>query len=102
MGKFSRDKGARGEREIVNILKSYGVPAKRISMMETTGVDKGDVEIAEIWTAQVKLGSQVPKFLYDARINGEEFLFCRRDKQRWAMVIDLEWFLEHFWGNANV
>lgn len=35
MSSYQRTKGANGEREIVNLLKSHDIPAKRISMMES-------------------------------------------------------------------
>ena len=67
MSKSQRTKGRRFEQELVNILKENGVPAKRISMMETGGIDKGDVLVADIWKAEVKGGAQIPKFCYNAR-----------------------------------
>lgn len=93
-GRYSRNKGARLERELVNILKANDIPAKRISMMETGGIDKGDVEIAGIWKGEVKGGSQVPKFVYTARKTDEEFLFLKRDRKKWLVVMDLDWFIE--------
>lgn len=96
-GSYSRNKGRRGEQEIVNLLKKHGVPAKRISMMETGGIDKGDIKVAEIWTAEVKIGNQVPKFIYEARKTEDtQFLFCKRDRGKWLVVLDLEFFLNNF------
>ena len=96
MGKLSRNKGSRGEREIVNRLKEAGVPCKRISMMETGGIDKGDVELMGVYKGQVKLGKMVPAWLYNARNVGEDFLFARKDKHKWLVVMDLEFFLDKF------
>lgn len=95
-GKRSRDKGARSERNIVNILKDNGVPAKRISPLETNGVDKGDIELGGIWRGEVKSGSHVPKFIYNARKTDEQFLFMRRDREKWLVCMDLDFFLETF------
>lgn len=95
MGKLSRNKGRKGEQDIVNVLKSYGVPAKRISMMETGGIDKGDVEVAEVWKGSVKRGQFIPQWYYKA-IENCQFLFFRRDREKWMVQMDLEFFLENF------
>lgn len=92
MGLMQRRKGASGEREIVNLLKAAGIPAKRISMMETGGIDKGDIEVAGK-KAQVKRGNFVPKFFYTARCEGETYLFVRRDKEKWLVTMDFEEFI---------
>jgi len=97
MSKYQREKGKRGEREVCTILRKHGVPAKRISMNETNHEDKGDVSVAEIWIGEVKIGMQVPKFVYDARKTDEtEFLFMKRDREKWLVTMDLEWFLNTF------
>lgn len=93
---MQRNKGARLERELVNILKKSGVPAERISPMETGHVRKGDLLVASIWKAEVKGGSQVPKFIYNARKEGEEILFMKRDRKPWQICMDLDFFLEWF------
>lgn len=92
MGLMSRRKGANGEREVVNLLKSRGIPSKRISLLETNGLDKGDIQVGHYQKGSVKLGSHVPKFLYDA-LGDCDFLFSRRDKQKWLVTMPLEWFL---------
>lgn len=95
-GKYSRNKGRRAEQELVNILKSSGIPAKRISMQETGRIDKGDIELAECWKGEVKDGIHVPTWLYNARKEGEQFLFCKRDRKDWLIVMDLDFFLSKF------
>ena len=96
MSKSQRTKGRRFEQELVNILKENGVPAKRISMMETGGIDKGDVLVADIWKAEVKGGAQIPKFCYDARKSDEEYLFMKGDRKKWLVLMDLDFFLSKF------
>lgn len=96
MGKYQRDKGKRGEQEIVNVLKNSGVPAKRISMLETGGIDKGDVEVAGCWKAQVKIGKQVPEWIYKIKSDAEVMSFVKRDYKQWKIIMDLDFFLEHF------
>ncbi len=94
-GNYSRNKGRRLEQELVNILKENNLQACRISMVETGRIQKGDLLINNKWTAEVKGGEQVPKFVYDANKEGEEILFMKRDRQKWKVCIDLEWFLNH-------
>lgn len=92
MGAMQRRKGANGEREIVIILKNAGIDTKRISMMETNHTDKGDIVVdvdSESLVGSVKLGSHVPKFLYDA-LGGADMLFSRRDRQKWMVTIPLD------------
>lgn len=96
MGKSQRRKGGDGERAIVNILKEHEVPAKRISMQETGGIDKGDIEVAGCWKGQVKVGKQVPDFDYKAMEDGSVFLFKKKDRKKWLVTMTLDFFLERF------
>lgn len=96
MGKYQRTKGANGERSIVNLLKEAGVPAKRISMLESGNVDKGDIEVAGCWKAQVKVGNQVPIFYYNAFTKDEAFVFSKKDRKGWLVTMNLETFLKLF------
>ncbi len=96
MSKYQRNKGAGGEREIVNLLKEHGVPAKRISMNESNHEDKGDILVAECWKAEVKVGKQVPDYFYKAMKEGEDMLFAKRDRKEWLVVMPVNKFIERF------
>jgi hypothetical protein len=96
MSKYQRTKGRRGEQEIVNLLKAGGIPCKRISMMETGNIDKGDILVADCWKGQVKIGAQTPKFFYDAFTPEDKFLFSKRDRKDWLVTMPLSVFLELF------
>jgi len=96
MGKMQKNKGRRLEQEVVNIFKRSGIPAERISPMESAGTRKGDVLIADTWKVEVKGGQQVPKFLYNARKEGEDMLIMKRDRKQWLICMDLDWFLGKF------
>lgn len=91
-GKYSRNKGARFERELVNKFTKSGIKAKRISMMETNGIDKGDLVLMDSLNVQVKGGNQVPKFIYYA-IDGFDILAIRRDREDWLITMDYEFFV---------
>jgi len=46
MGKFSRDKGARNERKIVNLLRDAGIDAARVPLSGSAGGRfAGDIDI---------------------------------------------------------
>ena len=97
MSKMQRDKGKRGELEVCSIFRQHEIPAKRISPLETNHEDKGDIKIADLWIGEVKLGNHVPKFVYDAvKTEDTQFLFMRRDRKKWLICIDLNFFLDNF------
>ena len=95
-GNHSRNKGRRLEQELVNLFKEYGIDAKRISMMESGRVDKGDIQVSLDWKCEVKGGSQIPQFLYKARKSDESLLFMKRDREKWLVCMDVEWFIRTF------
>ncbi len=45
MGKLSRDKGARGERELVRLFRSWGLKAERVPLSGATTYANGDVDV---------------------------------------------------------
>ena len=72
MGKFSRDKGARRERELVDLFKSWGLHAERVPL---SGAAKGrfssDVDVYRIESdcplcGEVKARADGFKRLYDS------------------------------------
>ena len=95
MAKKSKTKGATGEREVVNFLKAHKIPVKRISMMETNHEDKGDLQIMGIYKGEVKRGDHVPKF-FDEKLTGNHFLFTRRNRGKWLVTMELEFFVDKF------
>lgn len=94
----SNRKGKRGEREIVNILNNCNVVSKRISQMESNHVDKGDIEFYTNrlgkMLGSVKIGKQVPEFIYKS-LMGFDFLFVKRDRNKWLVVMDIDKFIIH-------
>ena len=95
-GTLSKYKGRRLEQEVVNIFKDHGIQAKRVSMMETNGEDKGDLEVEHKHKVEVKGGSQVPQFLYKARKVHTHILCMKRDREKWMVCMDLEMFIKEF------
>jgi len=89
MGKYQRRKGKRNEWLLRKILKEYGIE------VENASLEGYDVRVCGIWKGEVKSGKQVPKWLYD-KLGENEFLFCKRDRREWLVVMPLEFFLEKF------
>jgi hypothetical protein len=99
MSAYSRNKGRRGEQETVNRFKAERIPAKRISMMESAGIDKGDVEIGGRYRLQVKVGDQCPVF-HERALGDYTALVTHRDKGRWLVTVDMKLFCQ-LWRDAE-
>ena len=103
MGKFSRDKGARRERELVNRHKAIGVHAARVPLSGAAGGRfSGDVDVYPFGEHNAALVAELK-----ARSNGEGFktlegwmgdndlLFLWRDRSEpmvvmpWATWVDI-------------
>lgn len=99
MGKLSRDKGKRGEREVVALLRENGFEARRGQQFRG-GSDSPDiVHDMTGFYIEVKLRQQLN--LYDTmdvanNEKGEDekaLIFHRKDSKRWLVTIDAEDFL---------
>jgi len=97
MGKKSRDKGLRMEREIVHLLQEAGIGAERVPLSGAAGGSyTGDVSLpvrGRDWLGEVKARatgfSQIYKWL-----GTNDALFIRRDRDRWLIVLPVDRFLE--------
>ena len=94
MGKFSRDKGNRLEREVVNLLRQQGHTAERIPLSGGMGSFVGDVQ----W----KVGERQFKLECKARANGFKFLYdnltqdallVKGDREKPLIVMEFDKFL---------
>lgn len=99
MGKASRDKGKRGEREVAGLLRARGLSARR--GQQYNGSD-GSADVVGLpgWHIEVK---RVEAFkLYDALAQAESdarkgetpVVFHRRNGKRWVAVLDAGDFLD--------
>ena len=97
MGKASRDKGARFEREIVNVLRDLGYDAERIPLSGAAGgTFSGDVRLCvkhkELRFEAKKRGDgfkELYKWLRD-----HDGLFCAADRQTILVVMPLDRFFK--------
>lgn len=99
MGKFSRDKGARVEREIVNALQELGLAAERIPL--SGAVKNRHAAAGDLWCPvknidrliEVKCRSDGFKQIYEWK-SGHYALVIKRDRDTPLVIIDLEDFAE--------
>lgn len=89
---MSRRKGGVGERQIVNLLKLAGIDSKRISMLETGRIFKGDITVNDK-RGSVKFEQKVPKYMYSA-LGEEDYLFSRSNRRPWLVTMRLKDFVE--------
>lgn len=90
MGKKSKDKGYRGEYNLVKRLHELGIQAKRVPLSGGTSFQKHDIVFDNI-VAEVKLRKKLPlyEWLGDANI-----LFVKQDYDDYLVVLRLEDFVE--------
>lgn len=90
MGKFSRDKGGRIEREIVNLLKGEGIHAERVPLSGAAGgLFAGDIKFLD-YVAEVKARKGGTGFKTIERWLGDnDMLFLRRDRA--APLVVMPW-----------
>lgn len=116
MGKASRDKGARNERKVVNLMLKANVPARRVPLSGASKTHKGDVEFWPIQTptagewdeadwraiaeetliAEVKSGApgELPTKKIARWLEGKDCLVMVEDRQEPLIVLSLGKFME--------
>ncbi len=93
MGKFSRDKGARNERKLVNMIQSHGIDAKRVPLSGAADGFKGDIIMGQ-WTIEAKLRADGFKQIYDWIDGDSDLLVIGRDRSPPLAVLDLRDLLD--------
>ncbi len=99
MGKSQRDKGARNEVALVNILKEFGLPAERVPLSGACGGSfGGDISIAATggpFKIEAKLRSDGFRELYKW-IDGNHALIVRADRREALAIVRLPDFITMF------
>lgn len=102
MGKPSRDKGKRGENEIVDLYREAGFPrAKRTAALQAGLRHYGQIAEADVWVGDdfhVEVKRQevlrIPTWLRQLDTDCPEgragILFYRQSRQRWRAVVKRE------------
>jgi Holliday junction resolvase len=97
MGKMQRAKGARGERELVNLLIGAGHKARRTAPLQTFKQNDMPDVLAEIEgkevSFEVKLRKDSFKTIYKF-LEGNDFLALKANGEKWLVVQPLEQYLE--------
>ena len=83
MGKASRDKGYRGENEVVNICKSQGIPCKR-NFMSGMFSNSVDVEI-NCRPVSVKRRANGMDWAYK-ELEKCDYVLFRADNKKWIKI----------------
>lgn len=98
MGKMSRNKGARGEREVAALFREGGFPeADRGARLGKSGDDVIRVEDLHIevkYRERLELWASLEQAEKDAPPLMEPVLAFRRNHQPWRAVVSLEFLLE--------
>jgi Holliday junction resolvase len=97
MGKMSRAKGARGEREVAAIFRDGGFPeADRGARLGKSGDDVVRVEGLHIevkYTERLALWESLKQAEKDAPEGMEPVLTFRRNRSGWKAAMDLEFLV---------
>ena len=99
MGKASRDKGARYERELVQDFAAFGLRSRRVPLSGATEYAKNDVEVVAgfdgktVFSGEAKRRKSLPKFFTEA-LDGADFAAFRQDHGETLIVLRLKTFAE--------
>ncbi|MEK9909142.1 MAG: hypothetical protein VW498_02140 [Candidatus Thalassarchaeaceae archaeon] len=98
MGKFSRDKGARVERKIVNALREAGIDASRVPLSGSAGGRfAGDVDIrhrGKKIRGEVKSRKNGAGFsVLQNWLDGADILFCHQNNKEPIVVMPISKFI---------
>ena len=99
---MSRDKGARGEREVVKLFKAAGFTARRTAQLQTfraNGAADVAVEELPLVHAEVKRDERLSvdamcrQAETDAPANRVPVVLWRRNGGRWRVVVPVDYWL---------
>ncbi len=99
MGKPSRDKGNRFEREVIALAHEHGLQAVRVPLSGATRYAKDDVEITpgfasdKPWRGECKRRKALPAWLATA-LDGCDFVALRADRREGVAIISLKRLME--------
>ena len=99
MGKTSRDKGKRGERELAGQLRGYGYDCRRGQQFcgangdaDVVGLPGIHIEVKR--TEALRLYDAISQAKADAREGEIPAVFHRRNNCKWLVVMELEDFMK--------
>lgn len=92
MGKMQRDKGKRGEREVVQIMRDLGWPDARRARQSDGAVDPDVAGCPPLWL-EVKRRKNIAAARYmdqavsDAKEKGMPIVYLREDNGEWLVML---------------
>lgn len=98
-GRFSRNKGAKYERELVNAFKGRGLEAQRVPLSGATAYAKGDVEVTAgfapqpVFVGECKRRKALPEWI-DTALGDNDFLAMREDSGKTLIVLRFDMFAD--------
>lgn len=104
----SRDKGARGERELANVLKTYGYDTRRGQQFsgangdaDVVGLPGVHLEIKRV--EKLNIDNAMEQSIRDARAGEMPTVMHRKNKKKWLVTMPLpEWMdLYQAWEKNN-
>ena len=108
MGKLSRDKGKRGEREVAAILKGYGYQARRGQQFRGTKDSPDVIHNMYGWYVESKMVQQLNLYAALDKADGEKMkteksvVFHRKNGKRWLVTLDAHDFMTTIKGDTDV
>ena len=99
----SRTKGANGERELANILKSYGIEARRGQQYcgsngdaDVVGLDGYHIECKRV--EKLNLYKAMEQSISDAREEEVPLVIHRKNRAEWLVTMRLTDFMDRRYG----
>lgn len=106
MGKASRDKGKRGEREVASLLREYGYDAHRGQQFcgangdaDVIGIPGIHIEVKR--TEALHLWDVMSQSKHDAREGEIPTVWHRKNDCKWVVILDAEDFIKIWKENKD-
>jgi len=108
MGRASRDKGKKGERELASLLREYGYDSRRgvqyngaDGSADVLGLDGVHIECKRV--ERLNIYDAMEQAIGDAREGEIPAVFHRRNRDYWKVTLRLEDFMEIYqkWENTK-
>lgn len=106
MGKASREKGKRGERELANLLKEYGFDARRGQQFcgksgdaDVIGLPGVHIECKRV--ERLNISEAMSQSKRDSRDGEIPAVFHRRNNEPWLVTIGIDDFIRLYKGGQN-
>jgi hypothetical protein len=102
MARMSREKGRRGEVEVVNLAKAHGLDARRTSQLQCDVPWVADVSIRQLSEAHLEVkrdermavDAMVRQATAEAATGKVPMVFWRRNGGKWRADVPLDWLFE--------